>query len=99
MANRGPTTDQLRRDIDSGRTGSKIDYPDPAAAPLGTDDEAAGTPPSAEAIAAARRHEVGGAPVQTDAQKPDAGPYVYAGLMAVIFAVLAAIALWFGLAR
>ena len=40
-----PTTDALRERIDSGETGDKVDYPDLAAAPLGTDDEAAGTPP------------------------------------------------------
>lgn len=33
-------TSRLRRDIDSGRTGDKVDFPDPAAAPLGTDAEA-----------------------------------------------------------
>jgi hypothetical protein len=37
-------TARLRHDIDSGRTGDKVDWPDPAAAPLGTDEEAAGTP-------------------------------------------------------
>jgi hypothetical protein len=42
--------DQLRNDIDSGRTGDKVPYPDPAAAPLGTDDEAAGTPPGTERL-------------------------------------------------
>jgi len=36
--------DKLRDDIDRGRTGDKVDVSDPAAAPLGTDDEAAGTP-------------------------------------------------------
>jgi hypothetical protein len=41
------TLDQLRADIDSGRTGDKVSAPDPGMAPLGTDDEAAGTPPSA----------------------------------------------------
>src|SRR5271166_5905484 len=40
--NRPPTTDQLRRAIDSGATGDKVHFPDPAAAPLGTDDEAGG---------------------------------------------------------
>lgn len=35
--------DQLRADIDAGRTGDKIPFPDPAAAPLGTDAEADGT--------------------------------------------------------
>jgi hypothetical protein len=38
-----PTPEQLRSDIDHGRTGDKVNFPDPAAAPLGTDDEAAGT--------------------------------------------------------
>lgn len=34
--------EQLRADIDSGRTGDKVDHPDPATAPLGTDAEAGG---------------------------------------------------------
>ncbi|ALA19183.1 MULTISPECIES: hypothetical protein [Chelatococcus] len=38
------TVERLRRDIDLGKTGDKVPFPDPAAAPLGTDDEAAGTP-------------------------------------------------------
>jgi hypothetical protein len=50
------TTDQLRDDIDRGRTGDKVAFPDPAAAPLGTDAEAAGTPPDA-AMAAESRNE------------------------------------------
>lgn len=33
---------RLRATIDAGATGEKINHPDPAAAPLGTDDEAAG---------------------------------------------------------
>jgi hypothetical protein len=40
----GATTEQLRDAIDRGRTGSKVPARDPAAAPLGTDDEAGGTP-------------------------------------------------------
>jgi hypothetical protein len=52
-----PTTAQLRHDIDSGRTGDKVAGFDPAVAPLGTDEEAAGTPPSGDAIALARRLE------------------------------------------
>ena len=51
------TLAQLRADIDSGRTGDKVSAPDPAMAPLGTDDEAAGTPPSPAAIALTRRIE------------------------------------------
>jgi len=40
--------DRLRADIDEGRTGEKVRYPDPAAAPFGSDDEAAGAAPSPE---------------------------------------------------
>jgi hypothetical protein len=36
----GSTVAQLRSDIDSGRTGDKVNAHDPAAAPLGTDEEA-----------------------------------------------------------
>lgn len=52
-----PNSAQLRDDINSGRTGDKVAGFDPAAAPLGTDDEAGGTPPSAEQIAHAREVE------------------------------------------
>lgn len=55
-----PTVDRLREDINRGRTGDKVPFHDPAAAPLGTDDEAAGTPPSPEDIATARAAEIGG---------------------------------------
>jgi len=37
---------RLKHAIDSGNTGEKVNYPDIAAAPLGTDDEAAGTTPA-----------------------------------------------------
>ncbi|MBY6264655.1 hypothetical protein EI613_22430 [Azospirillum sp. 412522] len=45
-----PTTpsaeaNRMRADIDQGLTGDKVPATDPAAAPLGTDDEAAGTTP------------------------------------------------------
>ena len=54
----GATTAQLRDDIDRGRTGDKVNFSDPAAAPLGTDEEAAGTPPGPDAIRTAMRNEV-----------------------------------------
>ena len=38
-------TARVRHAVDSGDTRDKISYPDPAAAPLGTDDEAAGRSP------------------------------------------------------
>jgi hypothetical protein len=47
----------LQGDIDSGRTGDKNLMFDPSAAPLGTDDEAAGTPPTPFRVAVARYYE------------------------------------------
>lgn len=46
-------TERLRGDIDAGRTGDKVPFSDPAAAPLGTDDEAAGHSAGVERRAAA----------------------------------------------
>jgi hypothetical protein len=57
--------DQLRRRIDTGRAGDKVAHPDPAAAPLGTDDEAAGQPASRDQVALASRHETRRPPVPT----------------------------------
>lgn len=54
---RTDTVDRLRADIDRGRTGDKRPGCDPAAAPLGSDDEAAGTSLPRGAIAEARRTE------------------------------------------
>ncbi|GGC75943.1 DUF2934 domain-containing protein [Chelatococcus reniformis] len=53
------TVEMLRGDIDAGRTGDKVPGSDPAAAPLGTDDEAAGTPNTKAQIDDARRQELG----------------------------------------
>ncbi len=49
--------DRLCHDVDSGRTRDKVAFPDPAAAPLGADEEAAGTPVSREAVVTARKIE------------------------------------------
>jgi hypothetical protein len=54
---KGSTTAQLRDDIDHGRTGDKIDALDPAVSPLGTDEEAAGTPPDPRVVEATRTIE------------------------------------------
>jgi hypothetical protein len=51
------TSEQLRHDIDRGRTGEKVAAIDPAAAPLGTDEEAAGTPIDPHLLAVVRRRE------------------------------------------
>ena len=55
-----PTSAQLKADIDSGRTLDKVPFFDPGLSPLGTDDEAAGRPPSAFRIALARLTETHG---------------------------------------
>lgn len=71
---RPPTSDRLRKDIDRGRAGDKVDHPDPAAAPLGTDAEAGGTPPSGEERARAHDAEIGrGAPARTRRRGSPAG--------------------------
>jgi hypothetical protein len=61
--------DRLRAEIDSGRTGDKVPAADPAAAPLGTDADAAGTPTAPEAIAQARQRET----VRQQAPRPRRG--------------------------
>jgi hypothetical protein len=75
------TIAQLRDDIDAGRTGDKVDWPDPAAAPLGTDEEAAGTPPEASAVETALRLEL------SRSSKSIAQRGVGAGWLLIAFAV------------
>lgn len=53
-----PTADQLRAEIDAGMAGDKVAWSDPAAAPLGSDDEAGGRPTPREDIAKARAQEI-----------------------------------------
>ena len=74
---------RLRAAIDGGRTGDKVRAPDPAAAPLGTDDEAAGQTPTAPASRGAR-------PLDRPSRRPL--PWLVIGAMAAtILAVLAAV--------
>ena len=54
---KGPTVAQLKADINSGRTGDKVQVSDPGLSPLGTDDEAAGRPNATERVAMARAYE------------------------------------------
>ncbi len=51
------SSDKLRDDIDRGGAGDKVNWPDPAAAPLGADDEASGHPPTREQLEMARQAE------------------------------------------
>ncbi|MFE1597614.1 hypothetical protein [Methylobacterium sp. ID0610] len=96
----GATTAQLKADIDSGRTGDKVEVYDPGLSPLGTDDEAAGHPPTPERVAEARRNE-GPARFAGGAEKPSyahhrqnkALPFFLAFI--VLAALVFASVLWF----
>jgi hypothetical protein len=87
------TTEQLRDDIDHGRTGDKVSVSDPAAAPLGTDEEAAGTPLSAAVVQQARDYEraigleVSGS--RDDVQSLSA-VWIYVGIILALAALIAA---------
>jgi hypothetical protein len=59
---RGATPEQLRADIDSGRTGDKVGGFDPAAVPLCADDEAGGVQHDPELLAEVRAQELAKAP-------------------------------------
>jgi hypothetical protein len=50
--------ERLRHAINAGKSGDKRPMRDPAAAPLGTDEEAGGTPPTPEQVAEAAQHEM-----------------------------------------
>lgn len=82
---RGATTAQLRDDIDSGRTEDKVCWPDPAAAPRGTDDEAGGFPPSGEKVAQMR---AGRSVSDSDARRRVGAGWWFIGLTILIGATL-----------
>jgi hypothetical protein len=89
------TVAQLKHDIDSGATGDKVPVLDPAMAPLGTDAEAAGAPPSPEMVAAVRNAERAErrAPLDpTDRQTDPRGLRLVGALLLAV--ALAAFALW-----
>ena len=54
----GAAAARLRADIDSGKTRDKVAASDPAAVPLGTDEEAGGVTSPEEAVEKARRAEL-----------------------------------------
>ena len=89
-----PTTAMLKGDIDSGRTGDKNPVFDPGLSPLGTDDEAAGRPPSAFRIAMARRYEnlerwmKGARAVGAAHHKHDGFPSLFVGFIVAVGVVL-----------
>ncbi|MBW4656788.1 MAG: hypothetical protein KME20_27635 [Kaiparowitsia implicata GSE-PSE-MK54-09C] len=78
-----PTTDQIRNAIDSGATGEKVAFPDPAAAPLGTDAEAGGnTPTRAERAMEAQ------ARIEQPPRVPPNGVAIYLAAIAAVGAMI-----------
>ena len=67
------TTDQLRIAIDRGHGGDKVDAVDPAAAPLGTDDEAGGSSNTPAQVRLAAAHEIHSRPKQTNQETSGLG--------------------------
>jgi len=82
------TTAKLRSDIDSGRGGDKVDNIDPAAAPLGTDDEAAGMPPTPAEIKLAYTHEVGRGVRSERKYDEDHGVAIWVGAVMVVWGAI-----------
>ena len=89
-----PTSAMLKGDINSGRTGDKVEVHDPGLSPLGTDDEAAGHPPSAFRVALARFNETkarwqsGSRPAGAAHNMVDGFPVVYVGFIVATALVL-----------
>ncbi|RDE08482.1 hypothetical protein [Pelagibacterium lacus] len=81
------TVEELRNRIDRGETGDKVDWPDPAASPLGTDDEAGGYPPTREEL----RLETQSASIATPQVSSWRGVIAYAGIAAAVLIVFVAI--------
>ena len=83
------TVERLRSEIDSGQAGDKVDFGDPAAAPLGSDEEAAGTPPDRAAIARTRMQEI----VRRPHARWTAGPILYVSFITVLIIIALLLAL------
>lgn len=88
------TTEQLRIAIDRGLAGDKVDGADPAAAPLGTDDEAGGTPNTSEQDRLAASHELGRRPTQEAQRTTGLGHAWWLVDLTLILAVLVVIGCW-----
>ena len=84
--------DRLRARLDRGEGSDKINFPDPAAAPLGTDDEAGGHPVTPEQAEMALRAETRGAPerreMTTAPRQQVPGNWVFAAGLTVAGLVL-----------
>lgn len=87
-----PTAAQVRQGIDQGQGSDKVNFPDPAAAPLGTDDEAAGHPVTPDQAAAALKSEKRGGTARkqttTNLSQRDPSTIRFAIALAVLGALL-----------
>jgi len=85
---------KVRQQIDSGHGNDKIDYPDPTAAPLGTDEEAGGatTPPFAIARETTQKTDHASSRQSTPGLGRRVGWVVIAAV--IITALLVAISFW-----
>lgn len=95
-----PTSDALRHGTDFAGSGDKVAFPDPAMAPLGTDDEAAGRPPSREERRLAAADQTPSASVAAAARaKPDHAGERWAGPLMIAAAALCGVVIigtaWF----
>jgi hypothetical protein len=89
VSNTARNASHLRLAIDSGATADKVPAADPAAAPLGTDDEAAGTPPTRRQVERSLRQEVSPASTRPS---PDRGGLWLWTAAAVLLIIVAAVA-------
>jgi hypothetical protein len=88
---------RLREHIDRGGSGDKVAFSDPATAPLGTDAEAGGAPPTRAEVALAAEAEKGRAPeaqakpgpAERQGASAGAGLWLVAGIALVLVALAA----------
>lgn len=89
------TSAMLRDEIDRGKAGDKVGFPDPAAAPLGTDAEAGGASPTEKEVGMAYDREIEGRPDSPEVASeprpvsPDNRPRSTGGNWTIIAVVLA----------
>ena len=88
------TVAQLKADINAGRTGDKCEGFDPAAAPLGTDEEAAGTSIADTTARQVRAAETAAGLAHLKKSTPAAGTWVGVGAAIAVVAVGLVWALW-----
>lgn len=97
----GAVADELRTRIDAGETADKVNHPDPAAAPLGTDAEAAGTPTDPAAMRRTATKETARTPLAEERPDPnrmqaDSARNRLIALLAVVVILVLVVLIWGG---